>query len=172
MERRKTIKFSGNDITLIGNEVKVGEKAAKFQLIDSELKILNSEKYKGKIKVFSVFTSIDTEVCEYQVTWFNNEIAKYDNIVLLNISVDLPFALERFCSANNIKNSLVLSDYRDLDFGMKYGFVIEELRLLSRGIVIVDEEDIIRYVEYVNELTDEPKYELAMDVLKKIGGKQ
>jgi thiol peroxidase len=162
------VTFSGNPITLLGDEIKIGDIGSDFTVVDSMLHSKSLKDFDGKIKVISVFPSIDTGVCEYQVTWFNQEASKFSNVVVLNISVDLPFALDRFCSSHNIKSSLTLSDYKDLDFGLKYGFVIEELRLLTRGVIILDQENKVRYVEYVKELTEHPKYELAIEKLKSL----
>jgi len=167
-KRKNEVTFSGKPITLLGDKIKVGDIGADFTALDSTLHPKNLKDFDGKIKVISVFPSVDTGVCEYQVTWFNKEATKFPNTVVLNISVDLPFALDRFCSSHNITSSFTFSDYKDLDFGLKYGFVIEELRLLARGVLILDQENKVRYVEYVKELTDHPQYEIAIEHLKKI----
>lgn len=166
--REQNFTFSGEKITLLGEEVKKGDIAKDFVVIDHELKHIKLSDFKNEIKVISVFPSIDTGVCAFQVTWFNKEVIKYKNVKLLTISVDLPFALDRFCIEHDIKNSYTLSDYKDLDFGLKYGFVIEELRLLSRGIIIIDENNKISYIEYVKEITKHPDYEKAIEELEKI----
>lgn len=166
--REQNFTFSGEKITLLGEEVKKGDIAKDFVVIDHELKHIKLIDFKNEIKVISVFPSIDTGVCAFQVTWFNKEVIKYKNVKLLTISVDLPFALDRFCIEHDIKNSYTLSDYKDLDFGLKYGFVIEELRLLSRGIIIIDENNKISYIEYVKEITKHPDYEKAIEELEKI----
>lgn len=167
-KREQNFTFSGEKITLLGEEVKINDIAKDFTVIDHELKHIKLSDFKDCAKVISVFTSIDTGVCAFQVTWFNKEVIKYKGVKLLNISVDLPFALDRFCIEHDIKNAYTLSDYKDLDFGMKYGFVIEELRLLGRGIIIIDKNDKIKYVEYVKEMTKHPDYEKAIEELEKI----
>ena len=111
-------------------------------------------------------TSLDTGVCETQTIRFNEEAAKLEDVAIITISVDLPFAQKRFCSANDIGNVITLSDYRDLDFGTKYGFEIEELRLLSRGIVVLDRNNVVKYVEYVSENSNHPDYEKALEVVR------
>ena len=116
--------------------------------------------------MISVVPSIDTPVCDMQTRWFNQDAAQLDGVAILTISVDLPFALKRYCGANEINNIKAVSDHRELDFGLKYGFVIEELRLLSRGVIVVDRSGIVRYVQYVPEVTVQPDYEQAMKAVK------
>ena len=122
----------------------------------------------GKMKIISVVPSVDTRICEFQTIRFNEEATQNPNVVVLTISVDLPFAQKRFCVANSIENAIVVSDYQSLDFGMKYGFAIEGLRLLARGIVVVDAENKVRYVEYVKEIGSHPDYDKVLDFVKSI----
>jgi len=166
MENRKVI-FGGNPVILSGNEIKVGDKAPEFTAIDNSLKPINLSDLKGKVKLISVFPSIDTSVCSIQNHKFNNEAGSYgDKVAFLAISLDLPFALKRFCGAEGINNLKTLSDHREAEFGNKYGFLIKDLRLLARGVVIIDNNDIIRYVEVVPEVGHEPNYENALKALK------
>lgn len=121
-----------------------------------------------KEKLISVVPSIDTGVCEFQTKEFNKKASEFDNTIIFTISCDLPFAQSRFCAAEGIDNLLVLSDHKDLDFGLKYGFVMEEFRLLNRGIVILDENNEVKYVEYVKENTNHPDYDKAIEALKSL----
>ena len=159
-EIKDKVTFKGNPVTIVGEEVKVGEKARDFTVLASDLREVKLSDYTGKVVVITVFPSVDTGVCALQLARFNQEAA--------TISVDLPFALGRYCADKGIKNALTASDHRDLDFGLKYGFVIKELRLLTRGTIIVDKEGIIRYVEYVPEVGQEPNYDAALEVVKKL----
>ena len=165
------ITFGGNPVTLKGNEVKVGHKAPNFTAIDGSLKGVSLNDFKGKVKLISVFASIDTGVCSTQTRKFNLEAAKFgDKVKFIALSADLPFALKRFCGAEGIDNMLPLSDHKDLDFGKNYGFHIDELRLLARGVVIVDSEDVVQYVELVPEVGHEPNYDAAISKLKELVG--
>lgn len=166
MENRKVI-FGGNPVALSGNEVKIGDKASDFTLVNNALKPVKLSDYKGKVKLISIFPSIDTSVCSIQNHKFNSEAGSYgDKVVFMAISVDLPFALKRFCGAEGINNLITLSDHREVEFGSKYGFVIKDLRLLARGVIIIDKDDVIRYVEVVYEVGHEPNYENALKALK------
>jgi thioredoxin-dependent peroxiredoxin len=165
----KKITFGGNPVTLIGNEVKVGDVAPDFSTIDGSLKTVKLSDMKGKVKLISVFPSIDTSVCSVQTRKFNVEAAKFgDKVSFIALSADLPFALKRFCGAEGIDNLTPLSDHKDLDFGKKYGFAIDELRLLARGVVIIDANNVIQYVEIVPEIGHEPNYEMAIAKLKEL----
>lgn len=169
MEKRKgVITFGGNPLTLAGSETKVGAKAADFYGLNSKLEPVKLSDFNGKVRIISVFPSIDTPVCAAQTRRFNVEAANLGDVQILTVSCDLPFALGRFCAAEGIDKEITLSDHKELDFGLKYGFAIDELRLLSRGVVVIDKEGVIRYVEYVKEITDEPNYESAIKAAKKL----
>jgi len=165
---RSNITMGGKPITLLGNEIKVGDKAPSFVAVNKDMTPFDSESLSGKLKIISVVPSVDTKICELQTISFNEEAAKNPDVIILTISVDLPFAQRRFCGANGIDNSIVVSDYQKLDFGLKYGFAIDELRLLSRGIVVVDQNDVVRYVEYVKEVGTHPDYDKVLDFIKTI----
>lgn len=170
MENQVT--FGGKPVTLDGRHCEVGEMAPSFTLVDGSLQPVASSQFSGKVRIYSVFPSVDTPVCSLQNIRFNREASQLsDEVVVLSISVDLPFAQKRFCAAEGIDRVHVLSDYRDLDFGMKYGFVLEGLRLLARGVVVVDRDDRVRYVEYVPEVTHEPDYEKALAAVRELLGK-
>ena len=165
------VTFGGKPVTLVGNRCKAGEKAPSFTVIDAALQPVSSEDFRGKVRIFSVFPSVDTPVCSLQNIRFNREASALgDGVAVLSISVDLPFAQKRFCAAEGIDRVYVYSDHRDLDFGMKYGMVIEGLRLLTRAVVVVDRDDVIRYIEYVPEVTHEPDYDKALAVARELVG--
>ena len=163
MEKRTgVVTFAGNPIALLGKEVKVGDKAPAFTLLDNGLGEKTLADYAGKVKVISVVPSLDTGVCDAQTRWFNQNVSKLgENVVVLTVSVDLPFAQKRWCGAAGIDQVETLSDHRDLSFGENYGFILEGLRLLSRGIVVIDKDDVVRYVEYVPEVTSAVNFDSA-----------
>jgi len=163
------VTFGGNPVTLLGNPIKEGDKAPDFTVLDNGLNPVKLSDYEGKIRILSVFPSVDTSVCNKQNKRFNQEAANLNgNTVILAISNDLPFALNRFCDAEGIDQMETLSDHKDVDFGTKYGFLIEELRLLARGVVVVDQDNLVRYVEYVPEIGQEPDYEAALKAAKEL----
>ena len=163
MEKRTgVVTFAGNPIALLGKEVKVGDKAPAFTLLDNGLGEKTLADYAGKVKVISVVPSLDTGVCDAQTRWFNQNVSKLgENVVVLTVSVDLPFSQKRWCGAAGIDQVETLSDHRDLSFGENYGFILEGLRLLSRGIVVIDKDDVVRYVEYVPEVTSAVNFDAA-----------
>lgn len=168
-KRTNEVTFAGGALTILGEKVKVGDKASDFSVLKTDLSPVKLSDYAGKVVVISVFPSVDTPVCAMQLAKFNQEAAAFSSDVqLLTISADLPFALGRFCGDKGISNALTASDHKDLDFGLKYGFVIEELRLLSRGTIIVDKDGTIKYAEYVSEITNEPDYAKALEVVKSL----
>ena len=168
MEKRTgVVTFAGNPIALLGKEVKVGDKAPAFTLLDNGLGEKTLADYAGKVKVISVVPSLDTGVCDAQTRWFNQNVSKLgENVVVLTVSVDLPFAQKRWCGAAGIDQVETLSDHRDLSFGENYGFILEGLRLLSRGIVVIDKDDVVRYVEYVPEVTSAVNFDAAEAAIK------
>ncbi len=162
VKRTGVITFGGNPLTLAGNEIKVGNKAPDFYALNNKLEPVKLSDFNGKVRIISVFPSIDTPVCAAQTRRFNVEAANLGDVQILTVSCDLPFALGRFCAAEGIDKEITLSDHKELDFGLKYGFVIDELRLLARGVVVVDKNGIVKYVEYVKEVTDEPDFDSAI----------
>ncbi len=168
MKRSDLVTFSGKPVTLGGTPVKPGDPAPDFLATDNMMQPVTLSNYEGKKRIISVMPSVDTGVCAAQTRRFNEEAARLKDVVILTISMDLPFALKRFCAAEGIENAVTLSDYKNMDFGMKYGFFIEELHLLARGVIVIDEKDYIRYVEYVPEITHHPDYDKALDALKKL----
>jgi len=169
MERKGVVTVKGNPVTLIGSEVKVGDKAPDFTVVDGDLKEVKLKDFTGKIKVISVSASLDTTVCDMQARRFNQEASRLPkDVVIMNITMDLPFAISRFCTTAGIDKVQAFSDHRDASFGNAYGVLIKELRLLARSIFIMDKNDTIRYVEIVPELTNHPDYDKALDALKKL----
>ncbi len=164
------ITFAGNPVTIVGNTTVREQVAPNFNAVKQDLSSFDFyAETEGKVKVISVVPSIDTGVCAIQTTTFNEEAAKLKNdVVVVTISVDLPFAQGRFCGAKGIDNLVVVSDHKALDFGEKYGFTIEEFRLLTRGIIVIDRENTVKYVEYVSEVTNQPDYHKALEAVKRL----
>ena len=157
------ITFHGNPLTLAGNRVKPGDSAQDFEVLANDLSPVRLSDFAGKVCVISVVPSLDTPVCDIQTRTFNAEAAALgDDVVVLTISMDLPFAQQRWCGAAGIENIRTLSDHRNAEFGKAFGVLIDELRLLARAVFIVDANGIIRYKQVVEELTDEPDYDAAM----------
>ena len=166
----RSVLFKGTPVTLLGNEIKVGDKAPDFTALKTDMSSVKLSDFAGKNVIIAAFPSIDTGICALQTTKFNQEITKFnkDDFQLLTVSVDLPFALGRFCGDKGIENALTISDHKDLDFGTKYGFTIAELRLLARGTVIIDKEGIVKFVEYTPEIGTDPNYDKSLEVLKSL----
>ncbi len=163
------VTFKGNALTHLGAETKVGQKAPDFTLLNNKLQPVKLSDFAGKVKIISVFPSIDTGICAAQTRRFNQEAANLsEDVVVLSVSADLPFALGRFCGAEGIERNLTLSDHLEMEFGQKYGFWIQEMRLLSRGVVVVDRDDVVRYVEYVTEIASEPQFEAPLAVAREL----
>ena len=168
MDKTK-ITFHGNPLTLLGRQLKCGDRAPDFEVLANDLSPVKLSDFRGKVCVVSVVPSLDTPVCDIQTRRFNEEAAALgDGVVVLTISMDLPFAQKRWCGAAGIKNVQTLSDHRDAAFGRAFGLLIEELRLLARAVFIVDAGGIIRYKQVVEELTDEPDYDAAIKAVTEV----
>lgn len=171
MERTGLVAFAGNPLTVIGNEIKVGDRAPDFTVVDKDLQETKLSDFAGRIKIVSVTPSLDTPVCDMQARRFNQEAQSLgDNVVVLNISMDLPFAIARFCAGAGIDKIITLSDHRDASFGNAYGILIKELRLLARTIFVIDASNTIRYIEVVPDITQEPDYGKAIAAARSIMG--
>jgi thiol peroxidase len=169
MDRVGVITMRGKPLTLVGTDVNTGDRAPGFTLLDGNLAEVKLEDFRGKIKVISVTPSLDTPVCDLQLRRFNHEATSLPHdIEVLNISMDLPFAISRFCTAAGIERARALSDYRDASFGNAYGVLIKELRLLARSIFIVDKDDVVRYREIVPEQSNHPDYDKALAELHRL----
>ena len=162
------ITLHDNPVTTVGNLPDVGSNVKDFNLVNVELKPKSNKDYAGKKIIFNIFPSIDTGVCQAAARKFNEEAAKLDNTVVLNVSKDLPFALNRFCAAEGLDNVESLSDYRGT-FGNDYGVQIADSPmegLLSRAVIVADENGKVLYTEQVPEIAQEPNYEAALNALK------
>lgn len=166
-ERAGLVTFKGNPLTLIGEEIKVGDRAPDFRVVDNDLKPVTLESYKGKVKIISSVPSLDTPVCDMETRRFNQEADKLPgNVALLTISMDLPFAQKRWCAAAGVEKVKTFSDFQHRSFGCAYGVLTKELRLLARAVFIVDEQDVIRYVELVPEIAQEPQYDRVLEAVR------
>lgn len=168
--RKGVITFAGNPLSLRGKAIEKGQQAPNFTALKQDLSPFDFYKdTENKVKVISIAPSIDTGVCSLQTIRFNEEAGKLkDDVQIVTVTVDLPFAQQRYCAAEGIENINVVSDHKDLDFGDKYGFVIDELRLLTRGIVVVDKDNNIQHIEYVSEVTEHPDYDQALAVINEL----
>lgn len=160
------VTFKGSPITLTGNGVKAGDQAPDFTVLANDLSEISLADTSGKVRIISVVPSIDTGVCDAQTRRFNEEAANLANVEVLTISADLPFAQSRWCAAAGLENVKTLSDHRDFSFAQNYGVGIEELRLLTRSVFVLDSNDKVIYVEYVPEATNHPNYEAAIKAAK------
>ncbi len=166
-ERQGGTTFQGNPLTLVGSELKAGDQAPVFSVLNGALEATSLDNYQGKVKVICTVPSLDTPVCDTEIRRFNQEAAGLgDNVAVLTISADLPFAQGRWCGAAGVENITPLSDHRDTSFGEAYGTLVKELRLLSRAVFVVDTGNTIQYVEYVSEIADEPNYDAAVAAAK------
>jgi thiol peroxidase len=169
MSRAGAVTFKGAPLTLVGSEVKVGQPAPNFKIhfFDGGLKTITLDDLKGKPAFLSVVPSLDTGICQIQTKRFNQELAAMgDKIHALTVSLDLPFAMNRFCGAENIKNIKVGSDYQDRSFGTNWGMLIDELKILARGVFVLDATGKVVYAEVVKEVASEPNYDAALAALK------
>ena len=165
-ETKGVIEFQGRPLTLLGEPVKVGDKAPDFEVLANDLSRVRFSSYRGKVCVISSVPSLDTPVCDAQTRRFNLEATRLgDSVSILTISMDLPFAQARWCGAAGVERVQTLSDHRNASFGENYGLLIKELRLLARAVIVVDKDGKIRYIEIVKEITKEPDYEKALAAL-------
>jgi len=168
-ERQGLITMKGNPLTLMGNEVKVGEKAPDFMVLDNDLNPVQSSSFRGKICILSSVPSLDTPVCDMETRRFNEEASRLGtDILILTVSMDLPFAQKRWCAAAGVDKVKTLSDHRDASFGTSWGVLIKELRLLARAVFLVDRQGTIQYIQLVKEVTKEPDYDAILSALKKL----
>ncbi len=176
MPDKRTTILKGKPVTLLGPELKVGQKAPGFSLVPPHNRVelslttknISLSQSSGKIRLISVVPSLDTPVCDMQTRRFEEFARDYPGVAFYTISMDLPFAHARYDQANDIKTMLTLSDYREASFGLAYGVLIEKLHLHSRAVFIVDKEDIVRYVEYVPTIANPPDFERAIAAMKKL----
>src|SRR2546422_1315913 len=162
MERPGATTLKGNPLTLIGPELKPGEKAPDFKLVDNGLKDVTLADPGKNVRIISVVPSLDTPVCDAQTKRFNEEAAKLPSVDIITVSMDLPFAQKRWCGAFGVDKVKMLSDHRDASFGTHYGTLIKELRIESRAIFVLDRSNTVRHVEHVKEVAEHPNYDAAL----------
>ncbi|UXU55920.1 thiol peroxidase [Staphylococcus agnetis] len=161
------ITFKQNPVTLLGNEVNVGDQAPDFKVVDQTLQQVTLSQFDGKKKLLNVVPSLDTGVCDQQTRQFNEQANDEDGYVL-TLSLDLPFAQKRWCASNGLDNVITLSDYQSHSFGKAYGVLMDELQLLARSVFVLDENNKVVYKEIVSEGTDFPNFEAALDAYRKL----
>jgi thiol peroxidase len=168
-ERPGLITMKGNPLTLMGQEVHLGDPAPDFEVIANDLTPFKLSSLKGKVAIISAVPSLDTPTCNIETRWFNEEAAKLGpNVEILTISMDLPFAQKRWCGAAGVDRVKTYSDHRDAAFGLAYGVLIKELRLLARAVFVVDKTGVLRYIQLVKELSNEPNYDEVLQALGKL----
>ncbi len=168
IERKGVVTIHGNPLTLLGPELKVGDKAPAFEVVDGEFKPVRSADFAGKVMLISAVPSLDTPVCSLQTKRFNEEAAKLPkNVAVLTVSQDLPFAQSRFCAAEKVGGIKVLSDHVSRSFGLGWGVLIKENGLLARSVWVVGRDGKIAYVQTVPELTHEPDYSAALTAARR-----
>jgi thiol peroxidase len=168
-ERSGAVTMRGNPLTLLGNELNVGQPAPDVEVLDNDLNPVKLSNYKGKVCIVSTVPSLDTPVCDMETRRFNQEAADLGpDVAILTISTDLPFAQKRWCGAAGVDKVVTLSDHRDASFGNAYGVLIKELRLLARAVFVVDKEGVIRYSQLVPEIADEPDYDAVIAAVKEL----
>lgn len=170
VERANVVTLKGNPLTLIGPEVKPGDKAPDFVATGKDLNDLTLADTRGQVRVFSVVPSLDTPVCDTQTRRFNKEAASLKGISIYTVSMDLPFAQNRWCAAAGVDKLTMVSDHKHASFGQNYGTLIKELRLDCRAIFVVDAQGIVRHAEYVKEVGEHPDYEAALAVVRQLSG--
>lgn len=168
MERKGAVTLRGNAMTLVGPEIKVGDKAPNFTLTGNDMKPVTLADTTGKVRIIAVVPSLDTPVCDAETRRFNEEAAKLPNIEILTVSVDLPMAQKRWCGAAGVDKVRTLSDYRDRNFGTAYGVLIQEILLEARTVFVLDKDDTVRYVEYVKEVAEQPNFDAALAAARQL----
>ncbi|NIT13966.1 MAG: thiol peroxidase [Candidatus Dadabacteria bacterium] len=167
--RKNAVTLRGNPLTLVGPELKAGDKAPDFSVNKNLNETLSLEDLGDGIKIFNVIISVDTPVCDKQTRKFNEEAANLgDGVEIVTFSADLPFALNRYCGAAGIDKVITVSDYKNHSFAEAYGVLIDEFKLLSRAIFVVDKDNVIRHAEYVSEVSEEPDYEIALEAVNSL----
>ena len=169
MERPGATTMRGNPLTLVGPELKPGDAAPDFNLVDGSLKPVTLKDTGNHVRIISVIPSLDTPVCDAQTKRFNEEAAKLQGVDIITVSMDLPFAQKRWCGAFGVDKVKMLSDHKEASFGSNYGTLIKDLRIESRAIFVIDPQNKIRHAEYVKEVADFPNYEAALTAARGAG---
>ena len=168
-ERSSAVTLHGNPFTLLGNELKVGDPLPDVEILDNDLNPVKLSSYKGKICIISAVPSLDTPTCDMETRRFNETASHLgDDVAILTVSTDLPFAQKRWCGAAGVDRVVTLSDHREAAFGSAFGVLIKELRLLARSIFVVDRNGVIQYIQHVGELSEEPDYDAVIEAAKKL----
>ena len=167
MIRENRVMMKGNPLSLVGPELKVGDKAPEFKAVDASFKKVSASDFKGKKVLISAVPSIDTGVCALQTKRFNEEAAKLQDVVFITISSDLPFAQKRFCDSEKIGKMNLLCDSVWHDFGEKYGVLVKDMGLLARAVFVISAKGEISYVQIVGEITNHPDYDSAIEAVKR-----
>jgi thiol peroxidase len=163
------ITMKGNPLTLLGPELKIGDTAPEVTLANNDLEPVPLSSYKGKICIISSVPSLDTPVCDMETRRFNEEAATLgDDVAIITVSMDLPFAQKRWCGAAGVDKVVTLSDYADMSFGRAYGVLIQELKLLARAVFVLDRQGTIQYIQLVKEVAEEPDYQEVLDAVGKL----
>jgi thiol peroxidase len=170
MERAGATTMKGAPLTLVGPELKVGDAAPDFSLMDKGLKAVTLKDTGNRVRIISVIPSLDTPVCDAQTKRFNEAAANLPGVDIISVSMDLPFAQKRWCTTFAVDNLKMLSDHMDASFGTNYGTLIKELRIESRAIFVLDADNKIRHAEYVKEVADFPNYESALAAARSAAG--
>lgn len=166
MERPGATTLRGNPLTLIGPELKPGDKAPDFEAVDGSLQPVTLATTGSNVRIFSVVPSLDTPVCDAQTKRFNEQAAELPGVDIYTFSMDLPFAQKRWCGAYGVDRVKMVSDHRTGSFGQAFGTLIKELRIHSRAIFVLDKDNTIKHVEYVKEVSEHPNYDAAMAAVK------
>ena len=167
-ERKGAVTMRGNPMTLVGPEIKVGQKAPNFNVVDKAMRPATLDQFKGKVKIITTVPSLDTPVCDAETRRFNVEASNLPgDVQILTVSMDLPMSQARWCGAAGVDKITTLSDWRSANFGIEYGALIKELHLLARAVFVVDKNDNVTYVEYVKEIANQPNFEAALEAAKK-----
>ena len=168
-EKSGAVTLHGNPLTLVGADLKVGDPAPNVTLLDNDLNVVKLSSFRGKVCVISAVPSLDTPVCDMETRRFNEEAAKLgDDVAIVTVSMDLPFAQKRWCGAAGVEHVTTLSDHRDAAFGTAFGVLIKELRLLGRSIFVLDRNGTVQYIQNVKELSEEPDYDAVIEAARKI----
>jgi len=168
-ERTGIVTAGGNPVTLVGDVVGVGDAAPDFTVLDTEMNPVSFSSLGGGVRVIASVPSLDTSVCDVETRRFNDEAKKLgEDVRIITISMDLPFAQKRWCGASGVEHVKTYSDHRDASFGTSYGVLMKELRLLARAVFVVDGDGAIRHLEIVGETGHEPDYDAALAAIKEL----
>jgi thiol peroxidase len=168
-ERTGLVTMKGQSLTLTGNEVRVGQPAPDCEVVGKDLKPVRLSSFRGKVCIISSMPSLDTSVCDMMTRKFNEDaVALGADVMVLAISMDLPFAQDRWCIAADVENVYMFSDHRTASFGQAFGVLIKDLRLLARAVFVVNKDGVIKYIQIVPELTSEPDYDAVLKAAREL----